>query len=147
MCRSIINCHRNATLPEPRCEGYRYCQPKYGFHGSQLSKATLLLAINQLTNVSYFPAYEVFNDELRDYRFYAADMLHPSEQAVEYVWQRFSETYYGEEMRQFLSRWRPIEAALSHRPFNPESQEYQEFLKQTNEKLTQLRADYPNLPV
>lgn len=118
---------------------------KYGFHGSQLSKATLLLAINQLTNVSYFPVYEIFNDELRDYRFYAADMLHPSEQAVEYVWQRFSETFYGEEMRQFLSRWRPIEAALSHRPFNPESQEYQEFLKQTNEKLAQLRADYPEM--
>ena len=72
---------------------------KYGYHGSQLSKATLLLAVDQVvaqgeeapcpSALYYFPAYEIVNDELRDYRFYAPDMLHPSEQAVEYIWQKF----------------------------------------------------------
>lgn len=118
---------------------------KYGFHESQLSKATLLLALNQIEGITYFPAYEIFNDELRDYRFYAADMLHPSEQAIEYVWQRFSETFYGDEMHAFLKRWRPIEAALEHKPFNPDSPEYKEFMRKTNEKLALLKADYPQL--
>ena len=68
---------------------------KYGYHGSQLSKAVLLLAADKLVKervgtVCYFPAYEIVNDELRDYRFYAKDMLHPSEQAVEYIWEVFS---------------------------------------------------------
>ena len=67
---------------------------KYGYHGSQLSKATLLLAADKLVKanpgvVSYFPAYEIMNDELRDYRFYKEDMLHPSDQAVEYIWEKF----------------------------------------------------------
>lgn len=70
---------------------------KYGFHGSQLSKATLLLAADKLCrendNCTYFPAYEIVNDELRDYRFYKEDMLHPSEQAVEYIWERFSDAF------------------------------------------------------
>ena len=70
---------------------------KYGFHGSQLSKATLLLAADELTRrypcVTYFPAYEIVFDELRDYRFYQPDMLHPSPQAVEYIWERFVESY------------------------------------------------------
>ena len=72
---------------------------KYGFHGSQLSKAVLLLAANQLTNerpfVTYFPAYEIVLDELRDYRFYQSDMLHPSDQAVEYIWQQLVEAYFS----------------------------------------------------
>ena len=71
----------------------------YGYHGSQLSKATLLLAADKLVKenpgvVSYFPAYEIMNDELRDYRFYKEDMLHPSEQAVEYIWERFRTIYF-----------------------------------------------------
>lgn len=120
---------------------------KYGFHGSQLSKATLLLAANELaqrTNVSYFPAYEIVNDELRDYRFYAADMIHPSEQAVDYIWQRLTETYLSPSARQFLSDWLPIRQALNHRPFHPESEAYHAFIDKTMLKVEELRKKYGN---
>ena len=112
---------------------------KYGFHGSQLSKSTLLLAADLLTQrfpelVSYFPAYEIVNDELRDYRFYKEDMLHPSDQAVEYIWEKFRATYFGKETERFLEEWKPIKEALGHKPFNPESEDYKKFLAQAREK-------------
>ena len=119
---------------------------KYGFHGSQLSKATLLLAADKLTkeidNVVYFPAYEIVNDELRDYRFYREDMLHPTDQAVEYIWQRFGETFFSKQTRKFLEEWRPIKAALAHRPFNPEAEEYKKFLEKAKEGERELMARY-----
>ena len=98
---------------------------KYGYHGSQLSKAVLLLAADKLVSelperVVYFPAYEIVNDELRDYRFYAADMLHPSEQAVEYIWEVFSDAYFSPEAKRFVEEWRPLKEALGHKPFRPE---------------------------
>ena len=96
---------------------------KYGYHGSQLSKATLLLAVERLKE-TYFPAYEIVNDELRDYRFYNEDMLHPSDQAVSYIWERLSEAYLSDEAKQFLKEWAPLKAVLNHKPFNPESEEY-----------------------
>ena len=127
---------------------------KYGYHGSQLSKATLLLAVQKVIkmfnvkclmfNVSYFPAYEIINDELRDYRFYAEDMLHPSAQAVEYIWQRFSEVYLSDAAKAFIKEWQPIKAALNHKPFNPESQEYRIFMDKTMLKVAELQKKYPN---
>ena len=130
---------------------------KYGYHGSQLSKATLLLAVQkvidncQLSTVNYqlnyFPAYEIINDELRDYRFYAEDMLHPSAQAVEYIWQRFSEVYLSDEAKAFIKEWQPIKAALNHKPFNPESQEYRIFMDKTMLKVAELQKKYPNFAV
>ena len=120
---------------------------KYGYHGSQLSKATLLLAADKLVKenpgvVSYFPAYEIMNDELRDYRFYKEDMLHPSEQAVEYIWERFRATYFGKAAEQFLEDWRPIREALDHKPFHPESEEHQKFIARTEEKKRQFEERY-----
>ena len=119
---------------------------KYGFHGSQLSKATLLLAADKLTkemdNVVYFPAYEIVNDELRDYRFYREDMLHPTDQAVEYIWQRFGETFFSKQTVKFLEAWRPIKAALAHRPFNPEAEEYKKFLEKAKEGERELMERY-----
>ncbi len=119
---------------------------KYGFHGSQLSKATLLLATDKLTkemdNVVYFPAYEIVNDELRDYRFYREDMLHPTDQAVEYIWQRFGETFFSKQTVKFLEEWRPIKAALAHRPFNPEAEEYKKFLEKAKEGERELMERY-----
>lgn len=119
---------------------------KYGFHGSQLSKATLLLAADKLTkemdNVVYFPAYEIVNDELRDYRFYREDMLHPTDQAVEYIWQRFGETFFSKQTVKFLEEWRPIKAALAHRPFNPEAEEYKKFLEKAKEGARELMEKY-----
>ena len=122
---------------------------KYGFHGSQLSKATLLLAADRLCReygcCSYFPAYEIVNDELRDYRFYKEDMLHPSDQAVAYIWERFSAAYFSKETNAFLEKWRPIKAALNHRPFNPDSEEHQVFMQRTQEKIEELKRQYPEL--
>ena len=125
---------------------------KYGYHGSQLSKATLLLAIEKLTShlspltshFYYFPSYEIFMDELRDYRFYAADMLHPSEQAVDYVWERLVDACFSPEAKAMLAEWQPIRQALAHKPFHPESAEYQTFMDKTMLKLSALRKKYRN---
>ncbi|MBQ8714865.1 MAG: GSCFA domain-containing protein [Prevotella sp.] len=129
---------------------------KYGFHGSQLSKATLLLAVDKVTRTpsipsspsipsttSYFPAYEIVNDELRDYRFYASDMLHPSEQTVDYIWERLSETYFSEATKKFLQEWYPIKQALNHKPFHPYSEEYKAFMDKTMLKVDELKKKYP----
>ena len=126
---------------------------KYGYHGSQLSKATLLLAIDKLLTshfsllTSYFPAYEIVNDELRDYRFYQADMLHPSDQAVTYIWERLSDTYLSDEAKSFLKEWTPLKAVLNHKPFNPESEEYQALIDKTMLKVCELQKKYPNFAV
>lgn len=122
---------------------------KYGFHGSQLSKAVLLMAADRLAQaseaVTYFPAYEIVLDELRDYRFYQPDMIHPSQQAVEYIWQRLSETFFSERAKQFVRDWKPIKDALNHKPFRPESEEYQLFLASYKEKESALLARYNNM--
>lgn len=130
---------------------------KYGFHGSQLSKATLLLATEEVCGRAakygetaaakygetyYFPSYEVVVDELRDYRFYNEDMLHPSQQAVEYLWERIGESLLTERTLQYLEEYRPIKQALNHRPFNAESEEYKAFRQQTIEKLQHLNNKY-----
>ena len=123
---------------------------KYGFHESQLSKAVLLLSANEMEKryagkVFYFPAYEIVNDELRDYRFYASDMLHPSEQAVEYIWECFSASLFGADTLQFLKEWQPIREAINHRPFNPDSEAYKEFVNNTLVKVRALKQKYTDL--
>ena len=123
---------------------------KYGFHESQLSKAVLLLSANEMEKryagkVFYFPAYEIVNDELRDYRFYASDMLHPSEQAVEYIWECFSVSLFGADTLQFLKEWQPIREAINHRPFNPDSDAYKEFVNNTLVKVRALKQKYTDL--
>ncbi len=124
---------------------------KYGFHNSQLSKATLLLATERLKEafpdqVEYFPSYEIITDELRDYRFYEADMLHPNAQAVEYVFQSFVETYFSAGAKEFLSKWEPIKKALAHRPIKPESEEYKAFVEKARSAYEDLQKKYPNMP-
>ena len=124
---------------------------KYGYHESQLSKATLLLAVDKVTShlspltshLTYFPAYEIVLDELRDYRFYSEDMLHPSAQAVEYIWQQLVEHYFSPRAKQFLQEWAPLKAALGHRPFNPDSEEYRVFMDKTMLKVAELQKKYP----
>lgn len=123
---------------------------KYGFHGSQLSKSVLLLASDALCEkyagrVTYFPAYEIVNDELRDYRFYREDMLHPSEQAVEYIRQRFADTFFATETVQFLKEWQPIKEALGHKPFHPDSAEYIAFMEKTKRRMEALARKYPEM--
>ena len=127
---------------------------KYGYHGSQLSKATLLLAVDGLLRdadlakgggIYYFPAYEIVNDELRDYRFYAPDMLHPSQQTVDYIWERFIATVFSDSAREYLCEWKPIKEAFAHRPFNPDSDAYRSFIARTIEQKTCLSDKYPHL--
>lgn len=132
---------------------------KYGYHESQLSKATLLLAIDSLVKaqtamtdnqgsnasahqINYFPSFEILNDELRDYRFYKPDMLHPSDQAVDYIFERIASTYFSDATVTFLKEWKPIREALNHRPLHPESEEYQRFKRQTEDKLKALEKKY-----
>lgn len=123
---------------------------KYGYHESMVSKATLMLAAERLASerpdtVDYFPAYEIMNDELRDYRFYQPDMLHPSEQAVEYIYEKFAETYFSDATHKFIEEWRPVKEALGHRPFNPDGEEYKVFLNRVKEKAVALKRKYPGL--
>ena len=128
---------------------------KYGYHESQLSKATLLLAVNKVIahhhppstiHQTYFPAYEIMMDELRDYRFYREDMLHPTPQAVEYIWQQLVDHYFSPRAQQFLQEWAPLKAALNHRPFNPDSDAYRQFLADTNAKVDALLTRYGVCP-
>ncbi|MBR1733182.1 MAG: GSCFA domain-containing protein [Alloprevotella sp.] len=123
---------------------YRYA--KYGFHGSQLAKATLQLAVARLCaghpNALYFPAYEIVVDELRDYRFYEADMLHPSAQAADYVWQRFAEWAFTDEMRDYAAEKAALEKAEAHRPLHPGSEEHRKFLETLERKREALRRKW-----
>lgn len=124
---------------------YRYA--KYGFHQSRLAKASLLLAVEAVQQkrpeqVSYFPAYEIQLDELRDYRFYAEDMLHPSEQAIEYIWERFVDRFFDAETHRYLSDYEPIRKAFLHRPEDPNSPATLRFHEQTQQRLSELLTKY-----
>lgn len=119
-----------------------------GLHANQLSKATLLLAIDRLCQLmpercSYFPAYEIMMDELRDYRFYADDMMHPTPLAVEHIWRHFADVFFPPRTKKFLQTWEKIRQGLAHRPFNPESEEYKQFLSQIELRIHQLKEKYP----
>lgn len=124
---------------------------KDGLHENQLSKATLLLAIEQLRQqldslfdkVDYFPSYEILLDELRDYRFYDSDMLHPSEMAVEYIWQRFADTYFSTDTKADIQRIANYYRSLHHRPLHPETDEYRRFREQLESTYSKLAADFP----
>ena len=104
-----------------------------GLAENTLSKATLRVAVDivcsRCSNAHYFPAYECLNDDLRDYRFYADDMVHPSQQAVEYIWEKFTEVAIEEKSRALMPQVAKVVAAASHRPFNPESREYAAFCR------------------
>ena len=119
-----------------------------GLHANQLSKATLLLAAERLEDafpdrVYYFPAYELVLDELRDYRFYADDLAHPSDLAVRYVWERFTQWCLDPEAVRLMADYEDIRKALAHRPLHPESGEYKRFLEQIVLKMERLNGKYP----
>lgn len=125
---------------------------KDGLHENQISKAILLQAVDRLTakqldspigGLSYFPSYEIMLDELRDYRFYAEDMVHPSQVAVDYIWQRFVDTYMTadtqNEMRTLHQLWRD----RHHRFLHPDSPDAQQFAAHIKTRLQQLQPRYP----
>lgn len=124
---------------------------KDGLHGNQLSKANLLLATDQICReldfCHYFPSYEIMIDELRDYRFYADDMMHPSPLAIQYIWECFCQCYFSSSTLSFMKEWEKIRRGLAHRPFHPEAEAYQVFLSQILLKIEELKEKLPYLDV
>lgn len=122
---------------------------KDGFVENQLSKAHLIAAIHssnfQLPSPSYFPSYEIVMDELRDYRFYAEDMIHPSPVAIDYIWERFSETSISEESYSIMKEVETIQKGLAHRPFNPNSESHQLFLSKLQDRMVQIQKRFPQI--
>ncbi len=125
---------------------------KDGMHGNQLSKSTLMLCVNDLLKHScgrsfYFPAYEIMMDELRDYRFYADDMLHPSQMAINYIWECFSISYFNADTTRIIIEWEKIRKDLGHKPFHVNSLEYKTFLRQLVLKIKRVKEKCPYLDV
>lgn len=120
-----------------------------GAHENQLSKSTLLLAINQLVreceDVIYFPAYEIMNDDLRDYRFYASDMTHPSEVAVDYIYDMFSQSFFDDDTISLAEKCVKLSKRLMHIPMGDDQDAVARFVHSTNQLKTQLLQQYPFL--
>jgi hypothetical protein len=110
---------------------------------NSVSKAVLRTACHEATglfpDVSYFPSYEIMLDDLRDYRFYKADMIHPSDVAEDYIWEKFGESYFAPGLKTFLAQWKEIQQAINHRPFHASSHAHQTFLKETLKRLESLK--------
>lgn len=113
---------------------------KDGFFENNLSKAHLFTALNQIlgSQAHYFPAYEIIMDELRDYRFFAADMLHPNQLAIDYVWERFSEYYLSTEAHNTSKEIDAIQKALQHKAFNPDTLQHKQFITATQKRIEAL---------
>ena len=122
---------------------------KDGVIQNQRSKAHLIAAVQELVaemqGLSYFPSYEILADELRDYRFYAEDMLHPNATAIDYVWEKFSEAWISEEARQVMRRVEKIRSGLAHRPFNENSEAHQRFLQRLQSDIDKLQKEFPHI--
>lgn len=113
---------------------------KDGAHGNQLSKSVLHLAVNNITEeysefCDYFPSYEILLDDLRDYRFYNNDLLHPNDQAIDYIWEKFSACYFGEKTRKYINEIQAVVRASKHRLMNPGSESSKKFVQNQLEKI------------
>lgn len=110
---------------------------------NSVSKSVLRVACHEIAgryeDVEYFPAYEIMMDDLRDYRFYSTDMLHPTSDAEDYIWEKFMERYFSSQFRDFVLKWKVILSALRHRPFHPHSSAHQQFLKETLRQLEDVK--------
>lgn len=123
---------------------------KDGFTENLWSKSNLISALHQTIStkpesVNYFLSYEIMMDELRDYRFYAEDMIHPSAVAIDYIWQRFTAAYITHEAQEMMKLADTIQKGLSHRPFNPDTTQHQTFLAKLNDKIATLQKQYPHI--
>ena len=125
---------------------------KDGFVENQRSKAHLIVAIQQLVSYTssggdlgedYFPSYEILMDELRDYRFYEADMVHPNQLAVDYIWEKFKKVWISPKAYPVMHKVDVVQKGLKHRPFNSDSEQHQQFLASLEEKITYLQNEYP----
>ncbi len=118
---------------------------KDGFVENQVSKSHLIAAIYNLKSETYFPSYEIMMDELRDYRFYADDMLHPSQLAIDYIWERFSQNTISEESQLIMEEVESIQKGLAHRTFNPNSESHKKFIDNLNRKRSTLALKFPKI--
>ncbi len=120
-----------------------------GLEHNSLSKATLRVAIAQLcsefSNALYFPSYEIMNDELRDYRFYGEDMIHPSPTAIDYIWSRFCNTAISESALATMQRIEKLNRAAAHRPFNPQSDSHRQFCRKWLMEIAMLQNEFPEM--
>lgn len=119
-------------------------------HNNQINKAILLLATEQIckeNNVIYFPSYEILLDELRDYRFYAEDMIHPSESAIKYIWEKFCNSLITTDSRQLMLQIDKINKSINHRALHTDSEEYYIFKKNLEKKIQEIRTKYPNIHI
>lgn len=121
-----------------------------GLHENQMSKAMLMACMLDRKLIDnehafYFPAYEIMMDELRDYRFYAVDMVHPSELAIDYIWECFSKSYFNKETTLLIKEWEEIKKGLNHKPFRADSEEYKTFLRQIVLKIERIKEKSPYL--
>ncbi|WP_299047166.1 GSCFA domain-containing protein [uncultured Polaribacter sp.] len=120
---------------------------KDGFIENTQSKAHLIAAIHHLINVRnnihYFPSYEIMIDELREYRFYAEDMIHPNQIAIHYIWERFAETWFAENTKPILKAVDSIQKGMQHKPFYKDSEEHKQFLQNLEAKKERLQNQFP----
>jgi hypothetical protein len=124
---------------------------KDGLHENELSKAALLLAVDQVCkrfgNAHYFPAYEILLDELRDYRFYKEDMVHPTEQAVQYIWERFTDFAVDPKEKPAMQAAAELRKMLKHKPLFPESETYKRFEALKEERICAMKRDFPRVRI
>jgi hypothetical protein len=149
--KSIQNTIQLIQKVNPNCNFIFTVSPvrhiKDGFIENQRSKSHLISAIHSInqqpTTNNYFPSYEIMMDELRDYRFYAEDMLHPNQIAIDYIWERFSENYISVESQKVMEEADSIQKSLLHRSFNPNSESHKKFLDNLNKKIQLLQNQFP----
>jgi hypothetical protein len=122
---------------------------KDGATGNLISKSVLMLSIGKLVenfkHVSYFPAYEIVMDDLRDYRFYDEDMLHVNSQGIGYIWKKFSGAYIAPSSESLVKRVSAIRRGLDHRPFNPDSNSYRAFLSGLQKSISDIENEVPGI--
>jgi hypothetical protein len=120
-----------------------------GASRNQQSKAALILAVKDIVetteNTYYFPAYEIVNDELRDYRFYASDMIHPSEMAIEYIMERFSETFFTDKTKEINKKILKVANAANHRVFNPKTEQHRKFCETMQKQIAEIKNEFPEI--
>ncbi len=127
---------------------------KDGFIENTQSKAHLISAIHHLidtqsmignSQLTYFPSYEILMDELRDYRFYTEDMIHPNQTAINYIWERFKDVWISKCVYKTMDEVDGIQKGIQHKPFNPNSSDYQEFLRQLEHKKRLIQKQFPHI--
>jgi len=119
---------------------------KDGFVENTQSKSNLISAIHTIlvdSNVSYFPSYEIMMDELRDYRFYAEDMIHPNKTAINYIWEKFVDTRFSEESLPTMKEIEAIQKGILHRPFHEKSEQHQHFLEKIVKRKEKIKSQFP----